>query len=278
MSGLAIPEITLNDGNRIPQVGLGVFKVDEKDTERIVAEALEAGYRHIDTASIYHNEKAVGRGIAASGVPREEIFVTTKLWNADHEDPRGALEASLKRLGLDRVDLYLIHWPLPMLGTAVDAWLGLVQLIGEELTDSIGVSNFEIEHLRELYEKTGVLPAVNQVELHPLHQRRELVTFCREMGIAVESWGPLSQGKSDLLRRPEITNIAVRHRKSPAQVVLRWHVQHGFIVIPKTERKKRLTENADLFDFVLTDAQMAEIDALDEQHNFGPDPRTFDVL
>lgn len=278
MNALPIPNVVLNDGNLIPQVGLGVFKVSPEETERVVNEALEAGYRHIDTAHIYHNEDAVGRAIAASGIPRDELFITTKLWNTDHEDPRPAFETSLERLGIDRLDLYLVHWPMPMLGTAVGAWRGFVQLVGADLVDSIGVSNFEIEHLRELHEETGVVPAVNQIELHPLHQRRELREYCRQLGIAVEAWGPLAQGKSDLLKRPAITNIGVAHSKSPAQVILRWHVQHGTIVIPKTTRKRRFAENADIFNFSLTDAQMAAIDALDTQQNFGPDPRTFDAL
>ncbi|MGK0721500.1 aldo/keto reductase [Leucobacter sp. W1478] len=278
MTALPIPSIALNDGNQIPQVGLGVFMVEPGETERIVSEALEVGYRHIDTAHIYHNEKGVGRAIANSGIPREELFITTKLWNTDHEDPRSAFEKSLDRLGLDRLDLYLIHWPMPMLGTALDAWRGMVQLIGAGLTESIGVSNFEIEHLRELHEETGVVPAINQVELHPFHQRRDLRAYCQANGIAVEAWGPLAQGKSDLLRRPAVTNAGVAHSKSPAQVVLRWHVQQGTIVIPKTTRKKRMLENADLFDFSLTEAQMAAIGSLDAGQNFGPDPRTFDVL
>jgi len=278
MTALPIPSIALNDGNQIPQLGLGVFKVEPGETERIVSEALEVGYRHIDTAFIYHNEDGVGRAIAQSGIPRDELFITTKLWNTDHEDPRSAFEKSLDRLGLDRLDLYLIHWPMPMLGTALDAWRGMVQLVGAGLTDSIGVSNFEIEHLRELHEETGVVPAVNQIEVHPFHQRRDLRAYCQANGIAVEAWGPLAQGKSDLLRRPAITNAGVAHSKSPAQVVLRWHVQQGTIVIPKTTRKKRMLENADVFDFSLTEAQMAAIGSLEAGQNFGPDPRTFDVL
>lgn len=278
MTALPIPSIALNDGNQIPQVGLGVFKVEPGETERIVSEALEVGYRHIDTAYIYHNEAGVGRAIAHSGIPRDELFITTKLWNTDHEDPRSAFDKSIERLGLDRLDLYLIHWPMPMLGTALDAWRGLVQLVGAGLTESIGVSNFEVEHLRELHEETGVVPAVNQIELHPFHQRRDLRAYCQANGIAVEAWGPLAQGQSDVLRRPEVTNAAVAHSKSPAQVVLRWHVQQGTIVIPKTTRKKRMLENADLFDFSLTEAQMAAIGSLEAGQNFGPDPRTFDVL
>ncbi len=278
MTALPIPTIALNDGNQIPQLGLGVFKVEPGETERIVSEALEVGYRHIDTAFIYHNEDGVGRAIAQSGIPRDELFITTKLWNTDHEDPRSAFEKSLDRLGLDRLDLYLIHWPMPMLGTALEAWRGMVQLVGAQLTESIGVSNFEVEHLRELHEETGVVPAVNQIELHPFHQRRDLREYCQANGIAVEAWGPLAQGKSDLLRRPAITNAGVAHSKSPAQVVLRWHVQQGTIVIPKTTRKKRMLENADVFDFTLTEAQMAAIGSLEAGQNFGPDPRTFDVL
>ena len=278
MTALPIPTIALNDGNQIPQLGLGVFKVEPGETERIVSEALEVGYRHIDTAFIYHNEDGVGRAIAQSGIPRDELFITTKLWNTDHEDPRSAFEKSLDRHGLDRLDLYLIHWPMPMLGTALEAWRGMVQLVGAQLTESIGVSNFEVEHLRELHEETGVVPAVNQIELHPFHQRRDLREYCQANGIAVEAWGPLAQGKSDLLRRPAITNAGVAHSKSPAQVVLRWHVQQGTIVIPKTTRKKRMLENADVFDFTLTEAQMAAIGSLEAGQNFGPDPRTFDVL
>lgn len=277
MTALQIPEIKLNDGNRIPQLGLGVFKVDPGETERIVAEALEVGYRHIDTARIYDNEAETGRAIAASGIPRDELFVTTKLWNSDQENPVAAFEESLERLGLDTVDLYLVHWPVPSAGTAVNAWRGLIEIVGSGRSRSIGVSNFEVEHLRELLDETGVVPAVNQIELHPLHQRRELREFCAAHGIAVEAWGPLAQGKSDLFERDAITSAAAAHGKSPAQIVLRWHVQHGTIVFPKTTRRERMIENAALFDFSLGDDEMTAIDALDEQHNFGPDPRTFDA-
>lgn len=277
MTALQIPEIKLNDGNRIPQLGLGVFKVDPGETERIVADALETGYRHIDTARIYDNEAETGRAIAASGIPRDELFITTKLWNSDQENPVEAFEASLERLGLEAVDLYLVHWPVPAAGTAVGAWRGLIEIIGSGRARSIGVSNFEVEHLRELLDETGVVPAVNQIELHPLHQRRELREFCAAHGIAIEAWGPLAQGKSDLFERDAITGAAVAHGKSPAQIVLRWHVQHGTIVFPKTTRRERMIENAAIFDFALSDDEMAAIDALDEQHNFGPDPRTFDV-
>lgn len=275
MSELSVAQVELNDGNLIPQFGLGVWRLPADDTERVVSEALELGYRHIDTASIYDNEVEVGRAIAASGVPRDELFVTTKLWNTDHEDPHGAFEASLDRLGLDRLDLYLIHWPTPAKKTAVGAWRGLVEIVGSAACDSIGVSNFEIAHLNELITETGVVPAVDQVELHPLHQRRELREFCAAHGIAVEAWSPLAQGKGDLLARPALAEIAHAHDKSAAQVVLRWHLQRGTIVFPKTASLTRLKENVDVFDFALTTDEMAVVDGLDEQLAFGPDPSSF---
>ncbi len=275
MGELAVPFVELNDGNLIPQLGLGVWRLAAEDTEQVVSDALELGYRHFDTARIYDNEEAVGRAIAASGVPRDELFITTKLWNTDQEDPHGAFEASLDRLGLEKVDLYLIHWPVPAKKTAVGAWRGLVEIVGSVQCDSIGVSNFEIAHLDELINETGVVPAVDQIELHPLHQRRELRQYCAERGIAVEAWSPLGQGKSDLLARPELAAAAVAHGKTAAQVVIRWHLQNGTIVFPKTANRARLAENADVFDFELSASEMAAIDAMDEQHNFGPDPSTF---
>lgn len=275
MSALSIPNIGLNSGHHIPQLGLGVYKVAPGETERIVLDAFEAGYRHIDTASFYGNEVEVGRAIAHSGIPREEIFVTTKLWNTDQPRPREAFEESLDRLGLERLDLFLIHWPQPERGEALGAWQALIEIADSGRSSSIGVSNFESEHLAELIDGTGIVPAVNQIEVHPLHQRRELISFCNERGIAVEAWGPLSQGKSDLLERTAITAAAEAHGKTPAQIVLRWHVQQGRIIFPKTSRPERLTENADIFDFALTEAEMVAIEALDEQQNFGPDPRSF---
>lgn len=275
MTALQIPNITLNDGREIPQLGLGVFKVEPGETERLVSDALDAGYRHIDTASYYRNEAEVGRAIASSGVGRDEIFVTTKLWNDDQPRALAAFDESLDRLGLDRVDLFLIHWPQPERGEALGAWRSLIEIAESGRASSIGVSNFEIEHLQQLIDETGVVPSVNQIELHPLHQRRELTAFCRERGVAVEAWGPLSQGKSDLLERPEIVAAAESHGRTPAQIVLRWHVQQQRIVFPKTSRRERLLENAALFDFSLSDAEIAAIDALDEQRGFGPDPRTF---
>ena len=275
MAELQVPNIELNDGNLVPQLGFGVWMLEPAETERLVSEALAIGYRHIDTASFYKNEEAVGRAIAASGIPREELFVTTKLWNTDQDDPHAAFDASLDRLGLEKVDLYLIHWPAPSLGTATSAWRGLVELVGTDRCDSIGVSNFEIEHLTELLHETGVVPVVDQIELHPLNQRRELRAFCAERGIAIEAWGPLGQGKVDLLERPAILAAAEAHGKTPAQATLRWHLQHGSIVFPKTSSRERLVENAELFDFELTADEMAAIDAMDEQLRLGPDPYTF---
>lgn len=273
MEHLAVPNVQLNDGNLIPQLGLGVWQMRPKETRSIVAHALELGYRHIDTARIYENESAVGKAIAASEVPRDELFVTTKLWNDDHGDPHAAFDASLARLGLEKVDLYLIHWPLPAEGTSVQAWRSLVELVATERCDSIGVSNFEIEHLEQLLHETGVVPAVNQIELHPLHQRRELREYCASRGIAIEAWSPLGKGKAELLDLPVLIEIARAHHRSPAQVVIRWHLQHGTIVFPKTSRVERLIENADVFDFKLSEEEMSRIDGLDLEKRFGADPR-----
>ena len=276
MVDLQIPNVVLNDGLEIPQLGFGVFLVDPGETEWVVADALDVGYRHIDTASVYGNEAEVGRAVAESGLDRDDLFITTKLWNSDQTRAHDAFEASLDRLGLDRVDLYLIHWPQPMFGEALGAWKSLIEIAESGRAISIGVSNFEITDLQQLLDETGVVPAVNQVELHPLHQRREVVAFCTEHGIAVEAWGPLSQGKSDLLERAEVVDAAKAHDKTPAQVVLRWHLQQGRIVFPKTVRRERMIENARLFDFELSAEEMAGIDSLEAGTNFGADPRTFD--
>lgn len=270
-----VPEIELRDGNRVPQFGLGVWKLPPEDTERVVGEALARGYRHIDTAQFYDNEREVGRAIAASGIPRGEVFVTTKLWISDHHDPVAAVEQSLERLGLDRVDLYLIHWPVPLLGTAFTAWKGLIEVAERGLSDSIGVANFEIEHLEELLRETDVVPSVNQIELHPRNQRRVLRDFCAEQGIAVEAWAPLGQDRAGALDNPAVLAAAAAHRKTPAQVVLRWHVQQGVIVFPKTSRPERMTENIDVFDFELSAEEMRSIAALDEQRGLGIDLFTY---
>lgn len=275
MSGLQIPKIELNDGNTIPQLGLGVFKLNQLVTERLVSEALELGYRHFDTARIYDNEAAVGRAIRMSGIPREEIFVTTKLWNDDHLRAHEAFDASLERMGLDKIDLFLVHWPVPSAGNAVAAWRSLVEIVGSARCDSIGVSNFEVDHLQQLLRETGVVPSVNQIELHPLLQQKELTAFCAARGIQIEAWGPLGQGKTELLESGQLELLSAAHGKTPAQIVLRWHVQHGRIIFPKTSNPQRLRENANIFDFELTAEEMASIDALDERRRLGPDPRSF---
>ena len=255
--------LTLNDATTIPQLGFGVFKIDPADTERIVGEALEVGYRHIDTAAIYGNEEGVGRAIAASGIPREELFITTKLWNDRHGDAAAALAESLDKLGLDRVDLYLVHWPAPGNDRYVEAWRSLIDLRAQGLTTSIGVANFLVPHLERLLAETDVAPAVDQIELHPAHQQPAVTRFAREQGIAIESWGPLGQAKYPLLELPEITAAATAHGRTPAQVVIRWHLQSGYIVFPKTIHRERMVENFDVFDFELTDAELAAINGLE---------------
>ena len=262
---MTIPSLPLNDGHSIPQLGYGVFKVPPADTERAVSEALEIGYRHIDTAAIYGNESGVGAAIAKSGIPRGELFVTTKLWNDRHhgEEPHAAIAESLSRLGLDRVDLYLVHWPTPEKDDFVHAWEKLIEIREQGLSTSIGVSNFLVPHLERIVAATQVLPAVDQIELHPAYQQREVTAWAADKGIRIESWGPLGQGKYDLFGTPAVSEAAAAHGRSPAQVVLRWHLQKGFIVFPKSVHAERLRENIDVFDFTLTDAEIDAIDALD---------------
>ncbi|MBX3091232.1 MAG: aldo/keto reductase [Cryobacterium sp.] len=255
--------ISLNDGTTIPQLGFGVFKVDPAETERIVTEALEVGYRHIDTAAIYGNEEGVGRAIAASGIPRGELYITTKLWNDRQDNAPAALRRSLDKLGLEKVDLYLIHWPAPANDRYVEAWEALVGLRRDGLTTSIGVANFLVPHLEKLLASSDVVPAVDQIELHPAHQQPATIALARERGIAIESWGPLGQAKYPLLENPVIVAAASAHGKSAAQVVIRWHLQSGFIVFPKTNHRERMIENFEVFDFALSDAEMAAITALE---------------
>jgi len=260
-----IPLVTLNDGHTIPQLGYGVFRVPPADTERAVSEALEVGYRHIDTAAIYGNEEGVGAAIASSGIPRDELFVTTKLWNDRHDgdEPAAALRESLDKLGLDHVDLYLVHWPTPARDNYVHAWTSIVDLRDQGLTRSAGVSNFLVAHLERIVAESGVVPAVDQIELHPAHQQREVTEWAARHDIRIEAWGPLGQGKYDLFGIPAVADAAAAHGKSPAQVVLRWHLQLGHIVFPKSVHRERLVENLDVFDFQLTDAEMDAITALD---------------
>jgi diketogulonate reductase-like aldo/keto reductase len=268
------PTVTLNNGIEIPQLGFGVFQVPDPETATAVTSALEAGYRSIDTAAIYGNEAGVGQALAASGIARDELFVTTKLWNADqgYDATLKAFDASLAKLGLDFVDLYLIHWPTPARDLYRDSWRAIEKLAGEGRVRAAGVSNFQPAHLRRLLDDSSLVPAVNQIELHPGLQQRELRALHAESGIATEAWSPLAQGA--VLGEPVLTSIAQRYGKSPAQVVLRWHLQLGNVVIPKSVTPARIRENADVFDFALTDEEMTAIAGLDRGLRTGPDPDT----
>lgn len=272
-----IPSLTLDDGVQIPQLGFGVFQVPPAETAAAVTRALETGYRHIDTAAAYRNEEGVGQAIAAAGLPRDELFVTTKLWNADqgYDSTLAAFDASAQKLGLDVVDLYLIHWPTPARDLYVETWRAFERLKADGRVRSIGVSNFTPAHLRRLFDETGTVPSVNQVELHPHLQQAELRAFHAEHGIATEAWSPLAQGA--VLDAPVLTAIADAHGKTSAQVVLRWHIQLGNIVIPKSVTPKRIAENLDLFDFELSDAEIASIATLDRAERTGPDPDTMHI-
>ena len=272
ISESSVPLVTLNDGNTIPQLGFGVFKVDPDKTSRIVRDAFEVGYRHIDTAKIYGNEEGVGHAIKTSGIDRDELFITTKLWNADqgYESGLEAFEKSLGRLQLDYVDLYLIHWPAPANDNYVDAWKALEKIRESGRAKSIGVSNFTVDHLTRLLGETDVAPAVNQIELHPEFQQREITAFGREHGIATEAWSPLAQGA--LLKEPNVQEIAEAHGKSLAQVILRWHIQQGNIIFPKSNNRERIEENFQIFDFELSDDEQASITALEKDGRVGGHP------
>ncbi|MFJ1770796.1 aldo/keto reductase [[Kitasatospora] papulosa] len=269
-----VPTVTLNNGVTIPQLGFGVFQVPDDETTAAVTAALEAGYRSIDTAAVYGNETGVGRALAESGLGREELFVTTKLWNADqgYDATLTAFDASLAKLGLDHVDLYLIHWPTPARDLYNDTWRALEKLLAEGRIRAAGVSNFQPAHLRRLREESSLVPAVNQIELHPGLQQRELRSLHAVSGIATEAWSPLAQGA--LLDDEVLTSLAGRHGRSPAQVVLRWHLQLGNVVIPKSVTPARIRQNIDVFDFELSAEDMEAIAGLDRGMRTGPDPDT----
>ena len=268
-----VPNLVLNNGVEIPQLGFGVFKVPPEKTRQAVLTALETGYRHIDTAKLYDNETEVGAAVRDSGLMRDEIFVTTKVWNTDqgYDATLRAFDASLERLGLDALDLYLIHWPAPARDLYVDTWRAMEQLYRDGRVRAIGVSNFQPDHLRRLLDRCDVVPVINQVELHPYLQQNEARKAHEELGVLTEAWAPIARGGA-LLEDPVITALADKHARTPAQVVLRWHIEVGNVVIPKSVTPARVAENFSIFDFTLDGADLAEIAALDRGERTGPDP------
>jgi 2,5-diketo-D-gluconate reductase A len=270
-----VPRIPLPPGEQIPQLGFGVFQVPPRETEVAVAQALSAGYRHLDTAAAYRNEGAVGEAVHASGIDRSEIFITTKCWNDDqgYERAKRACKASLERLELSHLDLYLIHWPVPAHDLYVETWKAFIELQSEGLVRSIGVSNFQPAHLERVIAETGVKPAINQVELHPYFQQAGLRREHERLGILTEAWSPLGQGLE--LQDPVIVQIAQKHGKTAAQTIIRWHLQLGNVVIPKSVTPSRIQENFEVFGFELSEAEMDAIAALDAGKRIGPDPDTF---
>lgn len=274
MDSIKVPKITLNNGVTMPQLGLGVWQIEDNDELQVaIKQALDSGYRAFDTAAVYGNEAGVGEALAASGLPREELFVTTKLWNSDqgYDSALAAFDASLEKLQIEQLDLYLIHWPMPKVGKFKDTWRAFERLYEEGRVRAIGVSNFNESHLSDLMESANIVPAVNQVELHPQLIQLPLREFCGEHDIRVESWSPLMHGGA-VLEDEVVTGIARVHYKTPAQVVLRWHIQHGLIVIPKSKTPERVAENIEIFDFELSDDDMRAIDGLNQDRRVGPDP------
>lgn len=276
-----VPMITLNNGVKMPQLGLGVWEAKAgEEVENAVASALKAGYRHIDTAKIYGNEASVGKAIRESGIPRDEIFVTTKLWNSDHgyDAARKAYDASLTELGLDYADLYLIHWPVPSQAKYVETWQALEEMYEEGLMRAIGVSNFKTTHLEALTAAgSDITPAVNQIELHPHMQQITTRDFCEQIGTKIESYSPIKRG-GDVLDDPYINELAEHYGKSPAQIVLRWHIQEGLIAIPKSVTPERIESNIDIFDFALNDDEVDHINQLNKDERNLPDPDDMDSM
>ena len=269
---------TLNNGVKMPWIGFGVFQVNDGDEViGAVRSALETGYRHIDTAAAYKNERGVGKAIAESGIPREDLFVTSKLWNTDqgYDSTLRAFDDSLERLGFDYLDLYLIHWPLPMKGLYKDTWKAFEKLHKDGRVRAIGVSNFQPGHLEDLIANSEIVPAVNQVEFHPRLTQEPVREFCSKHGIQVEAWSPLMQAR--LIDDPTLSRIAEAHGKTTAQVIIRWDLQHGVVTIPKSVTPERIAENSRVFDFELSEEEMKEIDVLNRNERSGPDPDTFDV-
>ena len=270
------PRVTLSDARAIPQLGLGVYKVSDDDATDVVASALEAGYRHIDTAAFYENERGVGRALSESDVPRHEVFVTSKVWQSDHgyDETRRAFDTSLDKLGFDYLDLYLIHWPAPRQNRYVETWKALESLKADGAVRSIGVSNFHPHHLDRLAQEGGETPVINQVELHPWLQQATTRAYDDAHGIATEAWSPLARGR--ILDDPTLAAVASKHTKSPAQIVLRWQLDLGNIVIPKSSTPARIRENIDVFDFELDDDDRSRIMALDSGQRTGKDPDDLD--
>jgi diketogulonate reductase-like aldo/keto reductase len=271
-----VPNIKLNNGVEMPQLGFGVFQVPDAETTAAVSAALHAGYRSIDTAALYGNEAGVGKALAASGLDRDELFITTKVWNSEqgYDKTLRAFDASMKKLGLEQLDLYLIHWPTPARDLYVETWKAFEKLYADGRVRAVGVSNFQPAHLERILDTGGTVPAVNQVELHPYLQQIEVRAFDAKHEIATEAWSPLAKG-GNLLSEPAIVALAEKHGRTPAQVVLRWHLQLGNVVIPKSVTPSRIRENIDVFGFTLTNDEVASLSTLDKGERTGPDPDTF---
>ncbi|MDR0217873.1 MAG: 2,5-didehydrogluconate reductase DkgA [Enterobacteriaceae bacterium] len=270
--------IKLVDGNLMPQLGLGVWQASNEQVVHAIHTALEVGYRSIDTAAIYHNEKGVGKAIQASDIPREEIFISTKLWNDRHQDAKTALQESLDKLRMDYIDLFLIHWPVPQQDKYLETWQQFIELKESGLVRSIGVCNFHIEHLQKLISETGVAPAINQIELHPLMQQRQLHSWNATHNITTESWSPLSHGGQGVFDHPLIESLAMKYEKTPAQIVIRWHLDCGMIAIPKSVTPSRIKENFDVFDFKLEKDDLTAMAGLDIGKRIGPNPDTYNLF